>query len=293
MTEDEIEVVRRAFARQMLAVAGIDNNPALERAFGEVRRERFLGPHPWMIANAGGGSTPLPANDPVYAYQDILFALSPSRGVNNGSPSLHARLLNALAPEAGQSVVHIGAGTGYYTAILAELVGPNGHVIAIEIDPVLGRMASETLRELPNVEVRIDDGGGWPRNEADHVYVNFAVTAPPAPWIERLSPNGRLVIPLGVPGKPGRPAGPRFSSHGGAFLITRREGGFAASHIGAAFFVHAEGDPAPVDDAAVGRLQNAFRSGSVEFVRSLVWKREAEARRCWFWSPDWSLSYDS
>jgi len=292
MHEEELRIVRRAFARQIPAVAGVAGNTRLEAAFGQVRRERFLGSDPWMIVDIGRGLIRLPANDPVYAYQDVLFALSPSRGVNNGGPSLHARLLDALSPEPGQKVVHLGAGTGYYTAILAELVGPEGAVTAVEIDPLLGRTARENLRDRANVDVVIGDAAAWPRQDVDRIYVNFAVTAPPAPWIERLSPAGRLVMPLGVPGEPNRPAGPRFSRHGGAFLIERRDAGFAASHICQAFFVHAEGGPAPDDDFAVERLQQSFRSGGAEFVKSLSWRSAAEANRCWFWSPEWSLSYD-
>ena len=292
MTEEELRIVRRAFARQVLAVAGVAGNARLEAAFAEVRRECFLGRDPWMIADVGRGPTPLPANDPVYAYQDVLFALSPSRGVNNGAPSLHARLLHALAPEPGQGVFHLGAGTGYYTAILAELVGPNGHVFAVEIDPMLGRMARENLSDRSNVDVEVGDGAAWPQEDADRIYVNYAVTAPAEAWIARLASAGRLVMPLGVPGQARRPRGPRFAQYGAAFLIERREGGFAASFICPAYFVHADGSAGETDEGALERLRTAFRSGGAEFVRSLVWRRAAEVPRCWFWSPEWSLSYD-
>ena len=292
MTDDELAVVRRAFARQLVAVIGAADNAPLEAAFRTVPRERFLGSDPWTLFVVGRGSEPLPANDPVYAYQDVLFTLSPARGVNNGAPSLHARLLTALSPRPGQTVVHLGAGSGYYAAILAELVGPDGHVSAVEIDPVLGRMARENLSAWPNVEVIVGDGGDWPRAAVDRVYVNFAVTAPPEPWIERLAPGGRLVFPLGVPGRARLPGGPRHSTQGGAFLIERGDGGFPARHLGAAYFVHAEGDPGHADDAETARLDRAFRSGGIEFVKSLAWRRPAETGRCWFWSPAWSLSYD-
>ena len=291
MTEEELRIVRRAFARQIMAVAGVSENGRLEAAFSEIRRERFLGSDQWMIVDAGKWVAPLPENDPVYAYQDVLFALSASRGVNNGEPSLHARMLNALSPEPGQLAVHVGAGTGYYTAVLAELVGPRGHIIAIEIDPILGSMARENLRDRTNVDVVIADGGNWPQEAADRIYVNFAVTGPPAPWIERLSPMGRLVMPLGVPNEPNRPGGPRSSQYGGAFLIERRENEFAASYICPAYFIDAEGDPASIDEDAVARLELAFRSGRAECVKSLVWGDAAPADQCWYSSPEWSLSY--
>ena len=292
MTEDELQILRRAFARQIVAVAGAAGNARLEAAFAEVRRERFLGSDPWMIVDVMRGPMPLPTNDPVYAYQDVLFTLSQSRGVNNGAPSLHARLLHALSPEPGHSVVHLGSGGGYYTAMLAELVGPGGRVTAVEVDPVLARMARDTLSDRPNIDVAVADGAAWPQEDADRIYVNYGVAAPAEAWIERLAPAGRLVVPLSVPGQPRRPGGPRFAQHGAAFLIERRDSGLSAAFICPAYFVHGDDDPAATDEGALERLRSAFRSGGAESVRSLVWRRTAEGGRCWFWSPEWSLSYD-
>ncbi|WEX07877.1 methyltransferase domain-containing protein [Chelativorans sp. AA-79] len=292
MTEEELAMVRTAFARQILAVAGVAGNAALEHAFRTVRRENFLGSEPWKIVDFTTAPANLPSNDPVYAYQDVLFVLSSWRGVNNGGPSLHARLLNALSPRPGQTVVHLGAGTGYYSAILAELVGPQGRVIAVEIDEVLARTARTALSHFPNVEVVVDDAAAWPREPADRIYVNFAVLAPQERWIEHLAPGGRLVFPLGVPGQPFRPAGPRFSRHGAAFLVERKDSGFGAFHICAAYFIHADGSAGVSDEAEQERLQNAFRRSGAEFVRSLVWRRPADPARCWICSPGWSLSYD-
>jgi len=108
-----------AYARQMLAHANVRNDRS-ERLCAIVRREDFLGTDPWRIVQRPSGP-PLPVNDPVYAYQDAAFTLVPERCVNNGSPSLHAKVLDGLAVEPGQHIDHIGAGAGYYTAILAEL----------------------------------------------------------------------------------------------------------------------------------------------------------------------------
>ena len=78
-------------------------------------------------------------------YQDLVIALDPARGVNNGSPSLHAKLLEALGPKPGEHIVHVGAGAGYYSAILAELVGPTGRVTAVEFDAALAERAKTLL----------------------------------------------------------------------------------------------------------------------------------------------------
>src|SRR6516225_5876196 len=92
-----LAIVRRAYARQMLGVAGVRND-RLERVFATIRREDFLGTEPWLIGRYPPGPA-LPVNDPVYIYQDVVLALAPERGVNNGSPSLHAKMLNDLAVE--------------------------------------------------------------------------------------------------------------------------------------------------------------------------------------------------
>lgn len=290
MTDDELTIIRRAYARHVLAVAGALGNNRLEAAFREVRREHFLGLEPWSIAPFERPPVGLPDNDPVYAYQDVLFVLSRDRGVNNGQPSLHARMLNALEPQHGQSVVHLGAGTGYYTAILGHLVGPQGRVTAVEVDPKLGERARSALQGMPWVDVVIGDAEEWPEAETDRVYVSFGVTAPAAAWVERLAPGGRLAFPLGVP-TPG-PGSVQFHDLGAAIVVERRPHGFAAASHGSAYFIHAEGGLGAVDNERLDRLKRAFQSGTVDFVRSLVWHRSADPGRCWYWSPEWSLSFD-
>jgi protein-L-isoaspartate(D-aspartate) O-methyltransferase len=291
MTEAELETVRRAFARQVVAIADVAGHARLEAAFAEVRRERFLGTDPWKVVDVGRGLTALPSNDPVYAYQDVLFSLSASQGINNGGPSLHARMLDRLAPMPGDRVVHVGAGTGYYTAILAHLVGERGRVTAIEFDAALGEAARRNLADLGNVEVVVGNGADWPQGEADRIYVNFATSRPAPRWIEALPDGGRLVLPLGVPA-PARPGVPRHARHGAAFAIERRGREFAAEWISPAFFIYAEGDLAEAREQDLAALETAFKSGGGDFVKSLVWRRRAEPGRCWFWSADWALAYD-
>ena len=61
--------------------------------------------------------------NPVYLYQDALVGIIPERGLNNGQLWLHAMMIAAAAPRPGEHVVHIGAGVGYYTAILGPFGG--------------------------------------------------------------------------------------------------------------------------------------------------------------------------
>jgi protein-L-isoaspartate(D-aspartate) O-methyltransferase len=294
LDRDGLVNVRRAFARQMLVVAGVDDD-RLEAAFSAVPREAFLGTDPWHIIWFLGGAPwvrRLPTNDPVYVYQDLLATLAADRGVNNGSPSLHARMLHHLAAHPGIRVVHIGAGMGYYTAILAEVAGATGHVVAVEFGERLADAARSKLAPWKNVTVICGNGAEWPVEAVDRVYVNFAVEEPAAPWIERLAREARLVFPLGVPGPSARRVAPRHTARGAAPVVQRGEVGLSARWLGPASFVCAEDFPSP------GRterraLSQAFKRGGVEFVKSLRWRQPTEPARCWFWSPRWSLSFDA
>lgn len=289
--EHELAVIRRAFARQILAVAGIEADARLEDAMAAVPRERFLGPPPWQISRPPRGYETVPSHDPAIVYQDVLFALLSRRGVNNGSPSLHARWLHALSVGEGERVAHIGAGSGYYTAILAHLVGSRGHVFAVEFDPALAELARGNLSDRSNVTVIEGDGAEWPREAVDAVYVNVAVGRPADGWIEHLRPNGRLVLPLGVPRPKPSPWGGIHSLHGAGLCVTRNTGGFAARWLGPVSFVCAEGRLSPAG-AEREALQAAFERGGIEFVRSLIWKESAAPGRCWFTGSRWALCYD-
>ena len=151
--EHELAVIRRAFAKQILLGAGVESDARLEEAIAAVLRERFLGAPPWQISRQSRGYETVLSHDPAVLYQDALFALLSRRGVNNGSPSLHARWLHALSLREGERVAHIGAGSGYYTAIMAQLVGSRGHVLAVEFDPALAELARANLSDRPNVTV--------------------------------------------------------------------------------------------------------------------------------------------
>jgi protein-L-isoaspartate(D-aspartate) O-methyltransferase len=290
MSADALEIVRRAYARQMIGLMGILHE-RLENAFARVPREDFLGAEPWQISGSAG-YVPLPCNDPVYAYQDVLFALAREKGVNNGSPSMHARMIDALDPAVGSTVAHIGAGTGYYSAILAELVSPSGKVIAVEYDQALAERARANCAPWPNIEVVHDDGAAWPKAETDGVYVNVAVGRPADPWIEQLRPRGRLVFPLGVAGRPRSPGGPRHSWRGGVLLVAKNgSGDHLVRLVSPASFVCAEGRLSG-SEAEREQLAEAFTDGGAEFVQTLVWKRPVDPARCWYATADWALSYD-
>jgi protein-L-isoaspartate(D-aspartate) O-methyltransferase len=284
---DEPPVHRQIYARQMLARAFVDHDPRLEQALSRVQREDFLGPPPWHIRDHDGYRA-LPSSDPVVLYQDVLVALDPARAVNNGSPSLHAALVHRLDVKEGEHVVHLGAGSGYYTAILAELVGPSGHVTAVEYDEVLATKAQRALAAYAWVDVRQGNALAWRGDNADAIYVNFALDHPPAGWVGALSARGRLILPFGVPAldEAGRPG--KTTARAGMLLLERNANAIAARFLQAVSFVWAE-----ATETMPGRhegLMAAFRAGGHRKVRSLrrgPLQDEAE----WYGEAEWGLSY--
>ena len=143
MTRSDLEDVRAFFASLMAATSD-STDPRLERIFELVPREAFMGPGPWQI-KAGRRYVETPDNDPRHLYQNVLVALDANKGINNGEPFLHTRWIGLVAPRQGECVSHIGAGTGYYTAILSMLVLPGGRVDAYEIEPALATAAKVNL----------------------------------------------------------------------------------------------------------------------------------------------------
>jgi protein-L-isoaspartate(D-aspartate) O-methyltransferase len=113
-------------------------------------------------------------------------------------PSLMLNMLTALDVHQGHQVLEIGTGTGYQTAILAELAR---EIVTIERLPELGRAAHELLLDLgySNIEFRIGDGSlGCPeRAPYDAILVTAGAPDYPAPLYRQLQVGGRLVIPVG------------------------------------------------------------------------------------------------
>lgn len=286
VSSSEHYVKLRAFFAHFVTARGAACDPRIEAAICKVPREPFAGPGPWSISVAGPWSDrrqgpvyiQTPDDDPTFLYQDVLIALDPARGINIGEPSLHARCLDALAPQHGETILQIGAGSGYYTAILAELVGSAGRIHAFEIDPCLANRAAENLAPWPQVVVEPRSGvaDGLPR--CDAIYVNAGLTQPDWRWLEALRTGGRLLFPL----QPER-------GWGGMLLVQKPiEGGLAwpARFISRAAFVACE---ARQDDEIGRGLAAAFANGGFEKVRSLRLDERPDDT-CWFTGGDWWLS---
>jgi len=263
----KIEDIRKFYARLMAANAG-SPDPRLEAAFAEVPREAFLGPGPWTII-AGNGKIMTPSADPVHIYQNVLVALDADKGINNGEPFLHAMWIGKLAPKPGEAVAHIGAGTGYYTAVLARLVSPGGTVTAFELDNNLANLARQNLEAFGNATVIHGDAVTTPLPLSDIIYVNAGVAAPPAGWLKALRPDGRMIFPW-------RPA-ERVPL---AVLVTRTEKGFACDPFMRSWFIPCVGASVAGPAAKIPTRDQAARNRTATAIFGDVWfsSRSLDAR---------------
>ena len=156
----DLSLQRRWYADELRWDAKL-RSERLVKAFATVPREAFLGPGPWHILSDNlftRGYTKTSDADPRHLSHNVLVAIDPRRGLNNGSPSFLAWLIEQLDIKDGETVCHVGCGTGYYSAIMGEMVGKGGRVIAVELDKKLARRARRNLEAYRNVEVVNADG---------------------------------------------------------------------------------------------------------------------------------------
>ena len=292
MDQSELDIVRRAFAKQVMAAAAADH-AGVEAGFATVRREAFLGPGPWRVLRWGRGYVPTPSGDPVYLLTDDVVVILAEKHINNGQPSLHAWLMASAAPRPGEHVVHVGAGIGYYTAILAEAVGPTGRVTAIEFDPDLAERARTNLAAWGHVGVVQGDGSLVPFDPADVIYVNAGATRPAEHWLDGLREGGRLVLPLTtnqgfIAGSSVSPAQLGIERRGAVFLIERQGRDYRAKWLSPVAIFPCEGMR---DTASEAALAAALEKGGWRDVTRLYRGDDVPAENCWVRAPGWSLAY--
>lgn len=290
--EAELRIIRAAYAKQILAAVSI-SDPRVEAAYAAVRREDFLGPGPWPICRLGSRYVDTPSDDPVFLYTDDLVGIVKERMINNGQPSFHAALLHAAAPREGEHVVHVGTGVGYYTAMMAHLVGSSGRVTGIEYEPALASRAKANFRSYTNVEIIEGDGSTTAFDEADVIYVNAGATRPANSWLDRLKNGGRLILPLTsdsgfVKSDCAVPANDDIARDGAVFQIVREDTGYSAKWISPVCIFPCVGSREEVSERA---LAEAFENGGMQRVTRLYRNQDIEKNRCWVRGPDWCLAY--
>jgi protein-L-isoaspartate(D-aspartate) O-methyltransferase len=268
-----IDDFRDFYARFVVRSSG-SSDERLMAAFAAVPREEYLGRGPWQVFVGSGYLTTI-SSDPRLLYQDIVIGLATDRGINNGQPSLHARCLAACAPRPGETVVHVGAGTGYYTAVLAQLIG-NGRILAIEIEPDLAARARDNLAHLPNVIVSRASATEGSLPTSDLIYVNAGATHPIPSWLDALNIGGRLIFPL-TPNE----------GFGCMLLVTRKsDTAFAASAVVRAAFIPCIGAR---DERTSQSIAAALERQSLKSVRSLRRDDSADPT-AWCVGSGWWLS---
>ncbi|WP_344967780.1 methyltransferase domain-containing protein [Salinactinospora qingdaonensis] len=178
----------------------------VEAAMAAVPRSHYIPDRAWDRGQPIDRSTDperwqalVDADDAVVTQVDQGAPDGPGLATSSSSaPSVMARMLDALDVAEGMRVLEIGTGTGYNAALLAHLVGGEGHVDTVEVDEEVAAGARGRLAEagLSNVAVHHGDGAaGHPDGGAyDRVIATCAVSRIPQAWISQ-APGGVIVAP--------------------------------------------------------------------------------------------------
>jgi protein-L-isoaspartate(D-aspartate) O-methyltransferase len=283
---DDIQQARLRFAEEIQRLGKIESS-ALIAGLASVPREAFMGPGPWKTMRASEitkGYRLTPDSDPRHLYENVLVALDESRKLNNGEPLGLLLFLDSLKLSAGQRFLHIGCGVGYYTAVVAHALGPQGAAVAVELDPTLAARAELNLKPYSTVTVVAADGVRRRFGTFDAIFINAGCTRIEPIWLDQLSIGGRLLLPLTVPL-------PGMASVGGGsmLLVTRLEAGYAARFTSPVGIFHCEGARS-VDEETM--LSQAFASGNTAAVCRL--RRDAHERgpNCWLHRSEVCLESD-
>jgi protein-L-isoaspartate(D-aspartate) O-methyltransferase len=185
--------------------AGYTLSPAVEQALRAVERHVFVPDA--TLAEAY-------ENDIVVTKRgdddQVLSCLS--------QPSIVALQLGQMEVQPGHHVLEIGAGTGYNAALLAHLTGPNGHVMAIDVDVDIVDQARKRLAAaaVSNVEVVLGDGAlGYPAGAPfDRIVATVGAYGIPDAWLAQLASTGRLVVPARIRGSVSRSIAFERDEHG-------------------------------------------------------------------------------
>ncbi len=233
-----------------LESAGCLTGPSVRQAFLTVPREHFV---PEALAREG--------LDAIYQNR-VFVTRRDERGAYTSSssqPSIMAAMLERLEVRRGQRVLEVGAGTGYNAALLAKLVGSQGRVVSIDLEPETARAARQALVAVKRVEVIEGDGQqGWPPGAPyDRIIVTASASAVAPAWFEQLADDGRLEVPLKIDPGGNTQAIVTFEKHaGGLRSVAVLCGGFMSLRDFAGARV-----PAPAPQlSAHERVGEQFRS---------------------------------
>jgi protein-L-isoaspartate(D-aspartate) O-methyltransferase len=177
---DRFEAARLRMVRIQIEDRGV-TDPGVLRAMRKVPRHLFI-----------------PQEYSDQAYEDYPLPIGYNQTISQ--PYIVAFMTEVVRPTIKKKALEIGTGSGYQAAVLAEIIS---HVYSIEIVPELALESYERLKKLGygNITVKYGDGYlGWPEHAPfDIIIVTAAADQIPAPLVDQLAENGRLVIPVGEP----------------------------------------------------------------------------------------------
>jgi protein-L-isoaspartate(D-aspartate) O-methyltransferase len=253
----------RRFLAEEIRVSANIRSTLLVDALATVPRERFLPRGPWHIRGVGDtGPRPTDDADPRHVYHDVAIAIDAGRNLYNGQPSLIARWIDELGIAPGEHVLHIGCGSGYFTSLIAHVVGPAGRVDALDVDAELAVRARVSLSDQPWVHVRHSNGSSGLPSNVNVVLVHAGATHVIDAWLDALADNGRLLVPLTVE-FPGMPGG---IGKGVMLLVTRRQNEWSARILSTmAVAIYSLKDLR--DESIAGRFGQAMTTGAVLKIR--------------------------
>ena len=182
----------------------------------------------------------LTADDAFNSVPPRFYTHHPHRGetVHRSEPESIRRELMSLEVPAGARVLEIGTGSGYSSALLAELVGPHGRVVSVDVDPHLVGWANllHQQRGLTTVRCHHADGlaGYPPQAPYDRIAAWCAPSRLPKAWVDQLAPGGRIVACLPVAALPSATVIATVAvEDGGPRVQGITFGGYAQSTVGA------------------------------------------------------------
>ncbi|MEU3563809.1 methyltransferase, FxLD system [Kitasatospora sp. NPDC006786] len=188
------EELRAALTDRLLDQGAI-RTAAVENAFRTVPREHFLPGFPLEAAYA---------DNPTYTKADG----SGTQISAASQPAIVALMLEQLDARPSDRIFEAGAGTDVNAAYMGRIVGPDGHVVAVDVDEDLVDGARKHLADagITNVEVVLGDGAlGHPAAAPfDRAIATVSTIEMPTPWLEQVKPTGRIVLPLRLRGTASR-----------------------------------------------------------------------------------------
>lgn len=278
----DLVAARRWFAEDVREVAPVVHNQAIVDAFAVVPRENYLGDGPWGIHSrlSVGEIHQSKSSSAHHLYHDVLISIDEDSGINNGLPSLWARVFDSLDIKPGATVIQVGAGVGYYTAILAELVSPTGRVIAYEIEFDLAKRAARNLAHYTNVEVVCDDATkaeSIPKFDA--LVACAGATHVPMRWLESLKNYGQMILPF-----------TGMNQWGFLMHLTKRDEELPVKSLGPCGFYHCEGARLDTEEQAISEALKAASGSAPDIDQYHLGQHPSDPSRSWVTGQNYWIS---